>query len=166
MNSYFPDRVDEHSARLTAGAVSLLTAGAFLAGFWPLLAVLASGFLARAILGPRASLLSRLSAALARRLWPPKPVAGAPKRFAQAIGAALMLASVAFFASGAPLAGWIAAGAVALCAALESAFAFCVGCQIYGVLQRAGFISLEACPECAGGACPTPNTDRGPSATS
>ncbi len=34
-------------------------------------------------------------------------------------------------------------------ATLESVFAFCVGCQIFGLLMRAGVIPEEICAECA-----------------
>jgi hypothetical protein len=32
---------------------------------------------------------------------------------------------------------------------LESIFAFCVGCQLFGLLMRAGVVPDEICAECA-----------------
>ncbi len=156
MISYFPDRVNEHAARLTAAGVALVTGLSLALGWtWPL-AVVALGFVARVLFGPRLSVLSQLSSALALRLAAPKLVTGAPKRFAQGIGAAMMAAAVASDLAGAPRLGLSLAAAVAACAFLEAAFAFCVGCRIYGLLQRRGWIAADACPECAGGQCPVP----------
>jgi hypothetical protein len=37
----------------------------------------------------------------------------------------------------------------ALAAGLESIFAYCVGCQLFGLLMRAGVIPEQICAECA-----------------
>ena len=34
-------------------------------------------------------------------------------------------------------------------ATLESVFAYCLGCQIFGLLMRAGLVPDEVCAECA-----------------
>ncbi|MBN8869714.1 MAG: DUF4395 family protein [Solirubrobacterales bacterium] len=38
---------------------------------------------------------------------------------------------------------------MAVFATLESVFAFCVGCQIFALLMRAGIIPDEVCEACA-----------------
>ncbi len=35
-----------------------------------------------------------------------------------------------------------------LAAGLESIFAFCAGCQIFGLLMRAGLVPRDVCAEC------------------
>ncbi len=61
---------------------------------------------------------------------------GAPHRFAQGMGAAvLILASVALFL-GAPTFGWALALLVVALAAINLVFGFCVGCFIFFQIQR------------------------------
>jgi hypothetical protein len=86
---------------------------------------------------------------IAPRLGPPKTVSGPPKRFAQALGATITTVAVVALLAGAD--GVVAALLVLLVAAatLESAFAFCGGCQLFGLLMRAGVIPERICAECA-----------------
>ena len=98
----FPNPVNEVSARLVAAGVVIMAAAYVITGWWPLLAVLAYGFVARVLSGPRFSPLGLL---VTRVVTPrlglaPRLVPGPPKRFAQGIGAvvsttALVLAVVA-----------------------------------------------------------------------
>ena len=67
-------------------------------GWHGLIAVLALGFLARVLTGPKLSVLGQLATrVIAPRLGPPRLVPGPPKRFAQAIG--LTLTTVAAVSS-------------------------------------------------------------------
>src|SRR5437868_14363876 len=86
----FPNPVNEKAARTVAFVVMVVSAvGLATSSYW-LFVPLAYGFVARALAGPRLSPLGRLaSAVVAPRLGAPKPVAGPPERFAQAIGATL-----------------------------------------------------------------------------
>lgn len=143
----FPLRVNEVAARLVAGSVAALLSLALLLGQPALVSLLALGFLVRVSVGPRYSLLSRVAQRLATR-WPARPVAGAPKRFAQGIGALFLLSASALFVLGAPAAGWGLAGAVLLFATLEAGLGFCAGCFVYAHLQRAGLLPVEACVDC------------------
>jgi hypothetical protein len=60
----------------------------------------------------------------------------APHRFAQGLGAAVLLvASIALFA-GAPTLGWGLAFVVIALAAINLLFGFCAGCFVYFQLQR------------------------------
>src|SRR6185437_6984719 len=86
----FPNPVNEKAARTVAAGV-LLLAGLTLAlsltasprWLW-ISVVLAAGFIARVLAGPRLSPLGRLATQMiAPRLGEPKLVAGPPKRFAQ-----------------------------------------------------------------------------------
>jgi hypothetical protein len=99
--------------------------------------------------GPRLSPLGRLaSRVIAPRLGPPKEVPGPPKRFAQGIGAAITTAAVVALALGATGTVTLLLALIAAAASLESGLAFCVGCQVFGLLMRAGVIPDEICAEC------------------
>lgn len=153
----FPNPVNEVAARAVAGGVALLSVATILLatlvgpGWLSLTVVLAYGFVARVLTGPRLSPLGQLATrVIAPRVAPAKPVPGPPKRFAQAMGATLTLAAaVLHFGFGADTAALVLVGLVAAAATLESVFAFCVGCAIFGVLMRAGVIPDEICVECA-----------------
>lgn len=67
----------------------------------------------------------------------------APHRFALGFGAVVMLAAASMFVLGAPLAGWVLSDVVALLAAVNFLFNYCVGCQIYYVLGRLGVVQAR-----------------------
>ena len=152
----FPNPVNEKAARSVAGGVvvlSVVTLGLSLfAGYgwlW-LTAVLAYGFLARVLTGPKLSPLGQLATRVAApRLGPAKLVAGPPKRFAQLIG--LVVTGAAFLAT--VLGGYGLAqallGVIIVAATLESVFALCLGCRIFAVLMRFGLIPEQTCEACA-----------------
>ncbi len=145
----FPAQVNEYAARCVAtGVIATLAVAAIFDQPW-LFAVLAVGFLLRVGWGPRFSPLARLAMAIAARVWTPKPVTGAPKRFAQGIGATCMISSTALFFTGHAVAAWSLAGLVAVFAFLEASIAFCMGCTIYAQLQRWGVFPPDACVDCA-----------------
>jgi HAMP domain-containing protein len=147
----FPDPVNEKAARVVAGVVLVLAIVTLVTGAYWLLAVMAYGFVARVLTGPALSPLGRLATeVVAPRLGAPKRVPGPPKRFAQAIGAA-MTTSGAILALGFGLhtAADVILVMLVLAAGLESILAFCVGCQIFGLLMRVGLIPAEVCERCA-----------------
>lgn len=147
----FPNPLNEKAARVVAGVVLVLAVVTLATGWYWLLAVLAYGFVARALTGPTLSPLGRLaSSVIAPRLGPPKHVSGTPKRFAQAMGAAMTTAG-AVLALGFGLRGAADALLVALivAAGLESIFALCVGCEVFGLLMRAGLVPEDVCADCA-----------------
>ncbi len=147
----FPGQINEYAARVVATVVTSTLVVAYAFGVWWAVPVLASGFLLRAGWGPRFSVLARFAMAVAKRLWRPKPVTGAPKRFAQGIGAACTVTSTVLFVSGYETSAWGVAMLVACFAFLEAAFAFCMGCWIFGRLQALGVIPREVCVACAPG---------------
>lgn len=86
----FPNPVNEKAARTVACVVVLLASLTLATSWYWLLLPLAYGFVARALTGPTLSPLGRLaSRVIAPRLGPERPVAGPPKRFAQAMGATM-----------------------------------------------------------------------------
>ena len=115
-----------------------------------LLIPLTYGFWARVLTGPTLSPLGWTAMnVIAPRLGPKKPVPGPPKRFAQAMGTfmstlALVLAfTVSHTAADVVLILFLPA------AGLESIFGVCVGCELFGVLMRAGVVPETVCAECA-----------------
>jgi hypothetical protein len=77
-------------------------------------------------------------------------VAGPPKRFAQAMGVAFSTTAVIlWFGAGEAAATWVVVGMLAAAALAESAFGFCVGCRVFGVLIRKGIIPDDVCAACA-----------------
>jgi hypothetical protein len=147
----FPNPVNELSARLVAGGVLTMSLAAIVFGQFWLLVPLAYGFVARVATGPTLSPLGQLvTKVITPRLpLPAKDVPGPPKRFAQGMGATLTVAAViAWFGFGSSGAAYVLLGAIVLAATLESVFAFCLGCAIFGLLMRGGVIPDEVCERC------------------
>jgi hypothetical protein len=146
----FPQTVNEKAARVVAGCVALVALVALLASAQWLLIPLALGFWARVLTGPKLSPFALLATrVVAPRLGPPKEVSGPPKRFAQGMGAAITtLGSLAWLLGLGTVADVLLAMLV-VAATLESVFAYCLGCQIFGLLMRAGVVPEDVCAECA-----------------
>ena len=147
----FPNPVNELSARLVAGGVVIMTASAIVFDQPWLLIPIAYGFVARVVTGPKLSPLGLLvtRVVVPRLSLPAKYVAGPPKRFAQGIGATISLAAlIAYFGFGSAGVAYVLLGAVVVAATLESVFAFCLGCAIFGLLMRWGVIPDEVCERC------------------
>lgn len=147
----FPNPVDEVTARLVAGGVVLLGLVALATRNQVLLAVLAYGFVARVLAGPKLSPLGRFVTQVLRpRLAiAPKLVAGPPKRFAQGVGAAFTVAALLLTLAGADGAAGALLLVLVVFAGLESALAFCMGCTVFGWLMRAGVVPDAICLECS-----------------
>lgn len=146
----FPNPVNEISARLVAAGVVAQVA-VFLVTRWPVLLVtLTYGFVARVIAGPTLSPLGQLvTRVVTPRIGvPPRLVAGPPKRFAQAVGVVFSATASLAWLTGAQ--GLAVGVLVALLAAatLESVFAFCLGCKVFGVMMRAGLVPQDVCAAC------------------
>ncbi|WP_426996206.1 DUF4395 domain-containing protein [Pseudarthrobacter sp. N5] len=145
----FPNPVNEYAARITAGLVVLLALATLLTGFAWGLAAIAVGFWLRLLFGPRVSPLALLSVkVLAPRLGRAKLVPGPPKRFAQGIGAAMSTAAVVLLAAGLDPAAWSVLAVLIAAAALEAFAGFCLGCAVFGFLQRHGMIPEDVCEAC------------------
>jgi hypothetical protein len=148
----FPDPVDEVSARMVAlGALTLAAATIVLDQPW-LTALLAYGFVARVLTGPRLSPLGLLVTRVVRpRLTSIRPrlTPGPPKRFAQGIGAVLTVsAAVLALGFGQRGAAYVLLGMLVFAASLEAFLGFCLGCRIFALLIRVGVIPPEVCERC------------------
>ena len=152
----FPNPVNEKAARTVAGGVLVLSSLTLVLGaavdrawLW-FVVVLALGFIARVLTGPKLSLLGQFATKIvAPRLGVPKLVAGPPKRFAQAIGAAVTISASGLLAAGHPVGTEVLLGMMIIAAGLESIFAYCVGCKIFAGLMRLGLVPEETCVACA-----------------
>ena len=148
----FPHPVNEKAARVVAGVVMVVALVTLATSAYWLLVPLAYGFWARVLTGPTLSPLGQFATRVAApRLGEPKYVAGPPKRFAQGMGA------VDHDQRGDPRARLrrrpppptCCSVLLVVAAALESIFAFCLGCQVFGLLMRAGLVPDDVCVECA-----------------
>jgi hypothetical protein len=147
----FPNPVNEKAARVVAGVVLITALVTLVTGAYWLLIPLAYGFWARVLTGPTLSPLGWTAQNLiAPKLGAKKPVAGPPKRFAQGMGAAMAtLALIFWLVVGSHAATDVVLGLFVVAAGLESIFGYCLGCQVFGLLMRAGLIPDEVCAECA-----------------
>ncbi|ADX73569.1 hypothetical protein Asphe3_24390 [Pseudarthrobacter phenanthrenivorans Sphe3] len=145
----FPNPVNEYAARVTAGLVVLLALVTAASGSgWGLLA-LAIGFWLRVLFGPRVSPLALLSVkVITPRLGKVKLVPGPPKRFAQGLGAAVSTTALLLYAADAVPAAWAVLGILIVAASLEAFAGFCLGCVVFGFLQRRGLIPEDVCEAC------------------
>lgn len=146
----FPNPVNEKAARVVAGGVAASAALTLATGWLWLVPLIAVGFLARVLAGPRFSPLGRLATqVVAPRLGGPKLVPGPPKRFAQAVGLTLTtVASVLGLGLGWTGAATALVTVLLVFALLESVVGFCAGCWVFGHLMRLGVIPQEVCAAC------------------
>ena len=146
----FPNPVNDYAARSTAGLVVLLAVVAIVVNNPIVYAVLAIGFALRVASGPTLSPFGQLSVRvivpyLIKRT---KMVPGPPKRFAQTIGLVVSATALVLSLLGLGLAAQIVTGVLIVAALLESALGFCLGCTIFGFLQRHGVIPESVCEAC------------------
>ena len=67
-----------------------------------------------------------------------------PPTFAQGVGFVITLAGIVLHLTGVPYALVVAPAAAFIAAFLNSVFAFCLGCQIYLLLVRAGILGRKS----------------------
>lgn len=146
----FPHPVNETSARIVAaGAVAMSAAFAITGVAW-ILIPLTYGFLARVATGPALSPLGLLATKVItpRINVQHRLVAGPPKRFAQFIGLLFSSTASVLWLLDLGTAARIVAALLAGAAFLESAFALCLGCIMFGWLIRLGVIPERVCEQC------------------
>nr|MBU6203514.1 DUF4395 family protein [Acidobacteriota bacterium] len=147
----FPHPVNETSARLVAGGVVLMSISFASTGAAWLLIPLTYGFLARVTTGPTFSPLGQL----ATRVVTPRIrakhrlVAGPPKRFAQFVGLIFSGTASVLWILDLGTASRVVAALLACAALLESVFAVCLGCIMFGWLIRLGLVPDRVCEQCS-----------------
>ena len=147
----FPNPVNEVSARLVATGVVILAVVTIAFDVRWLTVLLAYGFLARVLTGPKLSPLGQLVTRVVTPALPfaPKLVPGPPKRFAQGIGAAFTLtAAVLTFGFERFDLAQIVLGLLVVAASLEAFAGYCLGCKAFAILMRVGVVPAEVCEAC------------------
>ena len=147
----FPNPVNEVSARLVAtGVVAMAVATIALDLRW-MTVVLAYGFVARVLTGPKLSPLGLLVTRVVTPALPfePKLVSGPPKRFAQGIGAAFTLTAVLLtYGLGRFDLAQSVLGLLGVAASLEAFAGYCLGCKAFALLMRLRVIPESVCESC------------------
>jgi hypothetical protein len=146
----FPNPVNEVSARLVAGGVVVIAVLTITLNLKWATAVLAYGFVARALSGPT---LSPLGQFVTRVVTPrlhiaERPVAGPPKRFAQGMGVVFSVTALVLTVLGYWGAGQIVLIFLVVAALLESVLGLCLGCKVFAVLMKVGVVPEEVCERC------------------
>ena len=147
----FPNPVNEVSARLVAGGVVLMALATIVFDQPWLTVVLAYGFIARVLTGPKLSPLGQLVTKVVTPRLPfdAKLVAGPPKRFAQGVGVVFSVtAAVLALGFGLRGAAYVVLAMLVAAASLESVFGYCLGCKVFGLLMKAGLVSEDVCERC------------------
>jgi hypothetical protein len=131
-------RIDVRGPRFGAWLTTVVLAVVLITGWWPLLAAQAVVFGIGAFAG-----LSRAPYGLVfRHLVAPRlgPVReredAAPPRFAQGVGLVFALVGVAGYAAGLTPLGLVATALALVAALLNAAVGFCLGCEMYLLLNR------------------------------
>lgn len=147
----FPHPVNEYAARSVASMVFALAMLTIAADIRWLTFLLAYGFLARVLTGPKASPMGQL----ATRFVAPKilkrsrAVAGPPKQFAQGVGLVFSITSIVLiYGFGLVGAAYAVLGVLVVFAGLEAFAGFCMGCFVFGYLMKWGIIPAEMCERC------------------
>jgi hypothetical protein len=145
-----PQGIDPRGPRFTAGVTAVLllvviALALLLPAAWPafaLFAVLSALFALGAFAGVTKGPWSIVFRKLIRpRLKAPLELEDpAPPTFAQGVGFVITLAGLVLHLLGVPYAIVIFASLAFVAAFLNSVFAFCLGCQIYLLLVRAGLL--------------------------
>ncbi len=134
--------IDPRGPRFAATLTTLLLAGALVLAPSPatvaLLAVQTVAFAIGAVSGIQHTPYSWLFRTFVRpRLGAPAELEdAAPPRFAQAVGLIFAVVALVGYGAGLDLLGAIATGFALAAAFLNAAFGFCLGCEVYLLLQR------------------------------
>ncbi len=130
--------IDPRGARFGAAASTIVLALVLITGSGWLLAGQTLVFAAGAALGMRYAPYGMIYRRLIRpRLGPPRELeAEPPPRFAQGVGAVFGVVGVIGYGTGVTALGMAAAGAALAAAFLNAAFGFCLGCEMYLMIQR------------------------------
>jgi Domain of unknown function (DUF4395) len=154
--------VDERVVRAAAGLTMVIGAVAFSYAYFDKQYVLLQAtatlflveFLTRVTLGIGRSPVGLVARAMIRG-QPPEWVSAKPKRFAWTLGLVMAGAMTAITSVG--IRGYLPRTICLVCLALmwmESSLGLCLGCRIYGVLVRRGWIGTDPDIEvCADGSC-------------
>jgi Domain of unknown function (DUF4395) len=130
--------IDPRGPRFGAFITAMVLAVVLVTGSVWLLAAQALVFAVGSALGLRYAPYGWVYRRLIRpRLGPPAELeAEAPPRFAQTVGLAFAAVGVAGYAAGLTWLGAVATAAALAAALLNAVFGFCLGCEVYLLIQR------------------------------
>jgi hypothetical protein len=130
--------IDPRGARFGAVVSTIVLALVLVTGSVWLLAAQTLVFAIGAALGLRYAPYGMIFRRLIRpRLGPPGELeAEPPPRFAQGVGAVFSVIGVIGYGTGVTVLGMAAAAAALAAAFLNAAFGFCLGCEMYLMIQR------------------------------
>lgn len=134
------DIVDVRGPRFSAAVTCVVLSAAFVSGWLPLLALQVLVFAVAAIAGLRWSPYGQVFRLLKRRLDlgpPPATEPAAGPRFSQAMGLLCAGAGLAALLAGWETLGWALVVVVIGLSALLAVTGLCIGCELYGLGQRA-----------------------------
>ncbi|MBU1659670.1 DUF4395 domain-containing protein [bacterium] len=130
-------KVDQNAARVLAGLVTTLGILFIQAPQLSIVLILVYDFSIRVSGYPKMSILFHISKFLAKFMKLKKQeVDAGPKVFASKLGFLFVISILVAFLFGYALTSVLLMGALAACAFLEAAFAFCIGCEIYAIFHK------------------------------
>lgn len=142
-----PAGIDPRGPRFTAWVTSALLLAATLLGLIGssaavVIAAIVAALFVWGVVSPATAPWAVLFRTVVRpRLAPPSDLEDPrPPRFAQGVGLFVVALGLVLHLAGVPLALPIATAAAFIAAFLNAAFGFCLGCQLYLLLQRAGVL--------------------------
>lgn len=136
-------KVDHNAIKFNQVSIALVSLAAFV-GDWPPLALVLALIMAVGTAWPRLGLFRLIyrygvlpSGMVRPHVLDDDP---APHRFAQGLGAVVLLLGYGSLLTGAAAAGWALVLLVTVLALVNVVFDFCAGCFVYYQLRRAGLI--------------------------
>ncbi|HEY6103742.1 MAG TPA: DUF4395 domain-containing protein [bacterium] len=136
-------KVDHNAIKFNQVSIALVSLAAFV-GDWPALAAVLALIMAVGTAWPRLALFRLVyrfgvlpSGMVRQHVLDDDP---APHRFAQGLGAVVLLLGYGSLLTGAAAAGWALVLLVTVLALVNVVFDFCAGCFVYYQLRRAGLI--------------------------
>ncbi len=129
------ERVNERVARLVGWLVAIVAAVFLWHPSMLLLILLSIDFGARSFYRPL-SIFAQIAKLLAEKLGEPMIVDAAPKIFAARIGLAMTVIAMLATATHHVTIAQAVIAVMTLCALLEGAFGYCVGCKFYTMYRR------------------------------
>jgi len=130
-------RIDERVARINGVITVLLVLLFVMFNFWIGLLFLAVDFSIRGFIDSKYSPICHLSKSIAKLMnFKPKLINAGPKIFAAQVGLFLAAMALVGFATGNSMFFLLVAGVLGFFSFLESAFGFCVACQLYPLFRK------------------------------
>ncbi|UPT65456.1 MAG: DUF4395 domain-containing protein [Sphingobacteriales bacterium JAD_PAG50586_3] len=129
------ERVDENTTRVVAAITIIITLPALYFNAYPVFILLGLDFAIRAFTKGDYSVLRNAGKALSTALnLPKKPIDAAPKKFAAGVGLAFSITIAILQLAGLTNTALLLGAVLLVCAFLEAALAYCVGCVVYSYL--------------------------------